>query len=425
MNPFALVFLVVCSTLILTLPRRWALAPLIVGCCYMTKGQGIDLGGLNLQIFRMLIAVGVLRLVLKSERPAGRPNNIDKAVLYSSLWLVFASLFQPWQDGSGPEYAFGVIFNTSLVYLLVRCFIQTPEDMRQLPITLALLLLPVSLEMVQETRSGYNAFSIFGGVSANVPFRDGELRATGPFRSPILAGTVGGVCFPLMLSIWNQNKIRCTIGCAACLMMVFSSGSSGPVIAWAAGVFATGMYFFPRIVKLGWKAAIPIYLLLSLVMVKPPYYLIKRIDLTGSSTGDHRVYLIDSAIKYFSDWWLFGTTYTRHWMTTGVSFSDNHTDLTNHYIAYGVMGGFLFMLGLILSIYFSLRSVERIASKPKDERDDKTFLTWCFGAALFAHAATCISVSYFDQSVIFLWITIGAIASLTAIHAENESKTTL
>lgn len=39
------------------------------------------------------------------------------------------------------------------------------------------------------------------------------------------------------------------------------------------------------------------------------------------------------------------------------------------------------------------------------------FLIWSLGASLFAHATTCISVSYFDQSVAFLYLTLAAVGS--------------
>jgi hypothetical protein len=39
-------------------------------------------------------------------------------------------------------------------------------------------------------------------------------------------------------------------------------------------------------------------------------------------------------------------------------------------------------------------------------------LAWALGAALFAHAVTGLGVSYFDQSAVFLYSTLGAIGSL-------------
>ena len=68
----------------------------------------------------------------------------------------------------------------------------------------------------------------------------------------------------------------------------------------------------------------------------------------------HRAALIESAIKHLDEWWLAGTDYTRHWMPSGIPANENHTDLTNHYIAMGVMGGLLLLL---LFIWLLLRGV--------------------------------------------------------------------
>ena len=79
-------------------------------------------------------------------------------------------------------------------------------------------------------------------------------------------------------------------------------------------------------------------------MKAPAYYLLARIDLTGSSTSWHRAALIDMALGHLSEWWAFGTDHTRHWMPYGVPWSDNHSDITNYYISMGVNGGLPLML---------------------------------------------------------------------------------
>jgi hypothetical protein len=48
----------------------------------------------------------------------------------------------------------------------------------------------------------------------------------------------------------------------------------------------------------------------------------------------------------------------------------------------------------------------------KEESCEQLFLFWALGAALLTHAATCISVSYFDQSYVFLFLNLAVIGSL-------------
>ena len=50
------------------------------------------------------------------------------------------------------------------------------------------------------------------------------------------------------------------------------------------------------------------------------------------------------------------------------------------------------------------------------------FMIWCLGSALFAHAATSISVAYFDQSKTFFWINIGIISSMFSVIVTKEGN---
>ena len=79
------------------------------------------------------------------------------------------------------------------------------------------------------------------------------------------------------------------------------------------------------------------------------------------------------------------------------------------------------MILFIACIWAAFRYVGRLVAMGEYnyDEDDRKF-AWVLGAALFAHAASCISVSYFDQSFVFLYLTMAAIASLYA-NRPNES----
>ena len=77
-------FLVINATLLLMLPRRWASLPFLVGACYMTVGQVIMLGPFTFTVIRLLIALGLVRMIIRGERLAGGMNG-------DSLMLVWAA----------------------------------------------------------------------------------------------------------------------------------------------------------------------------------------------------------------------------------------------------------------------------------------------------------------------------------------------
>jgi hypothetical protein len=424
MNAIALVFFLVNAGLLLALPRRWAPVPLLIGCCYMTTGQGVELGPISLPVIRMLLAVGLLRVVVRGERAAGGANKMDWLVIAFGGWTLFASFFHDGVD-AGPLYASGVVFNIALVYYLTRVFCRTTDELVGLIKIIALILVPVAIEMLMEKATGKNLFAeLFGGTGSEVVERDGRLRARGPFRHAILAGTVGAACFPLMLGIRRQAPWVARLGLLATFLMVVLSASSGPVMSWLFALVAVGFWYFRRWARYLPVAFLGFYLLMELLMNKPAYHLMARIDLAGGSTGWHRAALIDSAIRYLSDWWLFGTDFTRHWMPTGITYSPNHTDITNYYLGFGVLAGLPAMLLVLVIVGLAFRWMERAAVRaPKDllARPDR-WLIWCVGAALFAHATAALSVPYFDQSFVFFWFTVAVISSFQSVLARARRR---
>lgn len=411
MNP-ATVALFACAALLLWLvPRRYAPAPLLAGCCYMTDGQGIEIGPVSLPVFRMLMAIGFLRVMIKGERIEGGLNTIDKLVIAMSAWLLFASFFHNGIDGSGPVYISGLLFNLLLVYFLTRTWTRNHEELEDLVRIVAWLLLPVAAAMMIEKATAKNVFSVFGGIPESVLMREGKLRAQGPFGHPILAGTVGATCLPWFCAILSKHRTAALVGIGSALVIVFASTSSGPVMSLIASLCALMIWRWRHLVRpMAW-AAVASYLVLMLVMERPPYYLISKIDISGGSTGWHRSFLIEQTFKHLSEWWLTGTDFTRHWMPyQGIAYSQNHTDITNHYIAYGVMGGLPAMCLMILAVVTALR---RVLDAAESSSDAAAFSIWACGCGLFSHAVTGISVSYFDQSMLFFWLNLAAAGSMS------------
>jgi hypothetical protein len=67
MNSTALIFVIVCAIGVLVLPRRWAPLPLLASSCYMTTGQGFDIGVASLPVYRLILGAALLALVPAAE----------------------------------------------------------------------------------------------------------------------------------------------------------------------------------------------------------------------------------------------------------------------------------------------------------------------------------------------------------------------
>ncbi len=411
MNPFATAFLMVNSIAIFLLPRRKAFLPLLLGATYMTLGQGIKVGPFHFPIIRLIIGAGLVRVMIRQEKIAGRFNELDWFMISWGMWSLISSFFHE-SLRTALIFRLGLVYNIWGIYFLMRVFLESMDEVVKLGKVLGILIVPVAIEMIHEKLFHYNIFSVFGGVGIHPAMRHGSVRAQGPFGHSILAGTIGAVTLPIIIGCWRYYRYYAVLGVLGCLTMIATCKSSGPILSMLVGLAALLMWNYrERMRLLRWLALVG-YILLDILMKAPPYYLMARVDLAGGSTGWHRAALIQSAIEHISEWWLAGTDYTRHWMATGVSWSSNHTDITNYYIYMGVIGGVPLMIFLILMFAKGFSYVGHVLRERSDLSNQEQFVIWSLGSSLFAHAATCISVSYFDQSFVFLFLVLAGISSI-------------
>lgn len=384
----------------------------------MARVRGVDIGVGTLTAVLILITVGIARVVIRREWIHGELNSLDWLMIGWGLWMVASVAFHE-KPETPVVLRIRNLYEAWGLYLLFRVFCRSREDVKQLARILALVLVPVAVAMVAERWTGMNLFAGFGGVPEFSAIRNGVVRSQGPFAHAILAGSVGGVCLPLMAGLWRDRRFLSLLGITACTAMVITSGSSGPILAAGAGVGVLLLWPLHERMRLVRWAAVLLYLALDVCMNRPAYFLISDIDLMGGSTSWHRAQLIRSTFEHIGEWWLAGTDYTRHWMPTGVPSSPNQTDITNHYIGMAVMGGLPLMLlfiGIIAKGFWNVGDAIRAHTAA-----GRSFSSWIVGASLFAHAVTCFSVSYYDTSVIFLYLTLAATtATLSSVTIRSS-----
>ena len=419
MNPVGITFTVVAAVFLLTLPRRYAAIPLLLGATYMTRGQVLEVGQAHLTVMRLLVAVGILRVLLKGERFANGMNRLDQMVLLWAIVLVGTSVFH---TSDAWVFRIGIVWSDLGCYLLFRFLIHDVEDVRRIFKALCLILVPIAVMMLLEKYSGRNAFAFLEGVGQISATRDGHVRANGPFTHAILAGTVGATCLGMACYLWKRDRNRALFGLFAGGGIVYASGSSGPVMMVL--LIALGLALWKlrtRLRAVRWLALSAV-IALDAIMKDPVYFLMARIDITGGSTGWHRARLIQSSMEHLDEWWLGGTDYTRHWMPTGIPANDMHTDITNHILAMGVMGGLSLMILFIIVLVVAFHLVGRALREHESASTEDQFRIWVLGAILFGHVMNFFTISLFDQSIVFFYLILAAIGGLQG--AKLAARTT-
>jgi hypothetical protein len=420
-HPLALAMLVVLGGAMLVVPRRWAGLPLMVMACFVPLTQKVTLAGLDFNILRLMVLIGLGRLVVHREYRPFFWNRLDTwMVLWTISFMVIYSLQQGTTGAFINRLGFG--FDSFGMYFLFRCLIRTWEDADCLIRGLAILAIPVSFFFLFEHQTGRNIFSIFGGVPSVTMIRYGKLRCQGAFAHPIMAGCFWGSLMPLFAALWWKSsgwRLGAVAALGAAALVVFCSASSTPVLAVLSGALG-GLMFFLRH-RMRWVRWGLVILLagLHLVMKGPVWHLISRVSAVGGSTGYFRYKLIDEAIRNFPEWALLGTASTAHWFYGA-------QDLCNYYVYQGVMGGAL-TLGLFAGVIAAAFGQVGRLWRRWSGHPFRLAVSWALGVSVFVHCANFIGLAYVGTITILWYWILAMISSLSVQHSRRNGagRTTL
>lgn len=396
LHPFGLIAVLILGVFLLAVPRRYASVPILVMACMIPSAQRIMIAGLNFDLLRLLILFGGMRILVRWPNERFKPRLLDGMVI---AWVVVSTLAYTILTGAqGIVFKLGQSFDVIGMYFLFRCLFREWQDLVVLIQAMCWIALPVALLFMVERATGRNMFAFFGGVPFECEVRDGRLRCQGAFSHPILAGCFWASLPPMMIGAWFSRTIArwlLTAGMTAVLVIIVNCASSTPLMATLIALLGWALYPFRRRMRMiRWGVFLGI-VALHLYMKAPVWHLISRIDLAGGSTGHHRYLLIDEAIRHFSEWALFGTRSTAHW-------GWGLFDVTNQYILEGVRGGFLSMVLFIVCMWLSFMAVGKTVASARTRGE--SLLAWGCGICLLVHAMNFISVSYYGQTIILIYI---------------------
>jgi hypothetical protein len=420
-SPATAVILLLCAAGVLLLPRRYAGPLAVIAALLIPAGNVVVLAGLHLVPVRVLALVGILRL-LKSTFGRGRAlfvggiTSIDKAVLGWTVCHTLAFVLLVRSSGALVNQC-GFLLGTLGLYFLLRHLVRDSRDIRNVIRILVVVTAVNAAEMLYEQFTGRNLFSLLGGLAVS-SIREGHVRAQGVFQHPLLAGSFGAVLLPLFLILWKseRKKALASVGVISSAAMALCTWSSTPLFVLLGGAGAICLWPLRRRMRnVRWGMVLTL-LALQLFMRAPFWFLIQRVELSGTS-GYHRAILVDNFVRHFGDWWLIGTQNMSTW--------DYETwDTSNEFVSQGETGGlltFIFFLAIICRVFSSVgRARKAAAGNPRQE-----WFFWLLGVCMFAHVLAFFGVSYWDQSQVgwlaLLALTTAAIAS----QADAAQKRTL
>jgi hypothetical protein len=407
-HPIGLFFLVAACIAILIGSTKHAFLAFIVMACFVSSAQRVVIGGIDFDFTRILIMVGILRLLVRFEWNQFRFTVLD--------WLVFSwgtsRLFCHtllWMDVNKFITSCGHFLDITIGYLVLRCMVRSTDDLLTLARIFSWCSIPVAMFFLIEYLTSYNVFSVFGGVPETTVMREGKLRCQGAFAHPIVAGSFWAAIFPSLIGMMRcgrSNLILGLTGSFACLLIIYTCTSSTPVFGLLAGLVGLLFWLFRSAVIPVLFAVSVLIPILHLVMKAPVWHLISRISAVGGSTGYHRFNLLDQFVNRFDEWALFGTKSTLHW-------GNFLFDVANQYVFQGVMGGISTFLLFVAVLVAAFVLVGKILSRLQHQGRE-SFLVWCLGCSLVTHCACFIGISYFGQITQLLNLHLAFVSGLAS-----------
>lgn len=421
MHPLVALVMVVSIILTLVLPRKRIIVPFLICAFLIPVGQMLVVGGVHLFALRIVILFAGARMIFtklttKKSILGGRFDSVDVVFIVWATYraLAFLVLFSFQSAALVNQVAF--LLDVFGGYFLVRFMIHDVDDIRLAVKTLAVIAFIVGLCMVNEKLRNQNIFGYLGGQSVVPQVRDGAIRAQGTFEHPILAGSFGATVLPLFFWLWHgcKEKRFAVIGAIGSTCMVLSAASSTPLLAYVAGI--VGVCFWPmrnymRVFRWG---LVIVLLGLNVVMKASVWFLIARVDLTGASSGYHRAMLVDTFVRHFREWWLFGTTNNANW-------GFDMWDLSNQFVAEGVSGGLVTFGCFIALISMSFGKLGKARKAARGDRNQE-WLFWFLGSALLSHVVAYFGISYFDHTQISWFALLAMISAATALQVKQKVK---
>lgn len=408
-HPIGLLAVIILGLLVLILPRKWSVLPILIMACFVSSAQRIVVAGLDFDFLRIMVFFGIIRVYSKKESSRFMWISLDTGII---LWMLSSMLFYILQQHTFNAVVnrLGFAFDVLGMYFLFRFLIRDWIDIEYILYGIILISIPVAVFFLFENQTGRNLFSIFGGVPHITEIREGRLRCQGAFSHPILAGCFWVSLLPIFASFWWKSaKQRAWVitGFITSSIIVICCASSTPVMGVISAVIGGLFFYFRyRMRLIRWLVLLAL-VALHMVMNNPVWHLISRFSAVGGSTSWHRYNVINETINHFDEWFLCGCS-----GYTVAGWGIYNGDVTNQYVLEGIRGGFLTLCLFVLVLVFAFRNIGRLWRQNTQDAYHLA-LSWALGVSLYVHCVNFIGVSYFGQIQIIWYLLLAMIGSLS------------
>ncbi len=411
------------STMVFSLTPIYGLILYIAALAWYPSYLTVSVGTIDFTVRRIVILAIFANLLLRSKLVRHfKLNWLDKTLIIYFCCQIIAGIITAESKVLFLENRAGAVFDMLLPYFAVRMIIRNKQHYLTLLKGILTVSAPLATVGLYQCLTGNNpAGSLMEYHTSLEGYRQfvrrGFFRANVTFSVSIMFGLFfamfGPICAGILRNV-KKHKILCWIGLGFMGIGVFSSMSSGPMLAVILSVLFIAFYRWRKY----WKPVVIIIILMCgciEFMSNRHFYDVLGGFTLSPATAWYRSKLINVA--------LFEGGMSGHWLTGYGAFADpgwgpridgrDHTDAVNHYILILARYG---LIGLVPFLAVCTMAAKKLIDAYKASLfDSDKWLVWCLSAALFGLWASLMSVSLFGQPTTIFYIMLGLCGNMPII----------
>jgi len=429
------------SALVLCLPPIYGLIVYVAALAWYPPYLTVQLGTIDFCVTRIVILALYAKIFLGTNLSRRfKFNWLDALAITYFVAQIISNAFTDSMMKLLENRA-GAAFDMLLPYFIVRMVVTDKKKYLTLLKGILIIAAPLAIVGLYQCLTSHNPvgfmmkYTAWSSTSRGhfqsgyIPrARRGFFRANVTFSVSIMFGLffamLGPACVGLLRNI-NKNRIYYIVAIILMAVGIFSSMSSGPMLA---GLLAVSFIAFHRYRKY-WKMTLAAVILMCgtvEITSNRHFYDILGGFTISPGTAWYRSRLIEVA--------LFEGGMSGHWVAGFGNDADPgwssridgraHTDVVNHYLLVLVRYG---LIGLVPFLAMNIMAIKKLIDGYKKSilKSDK-WLIWCLSAGFFGLAGAMMSVSLFGQPTTVYYMMIGFTgvlpANITRIKHQNCNR---
>lgn len=430
MEATTLLIAIMAGVLVFCLSPVYGVIVYVAALAWYPSYLTVLIGTVDFTLCRIVILAIFANLFLRTSLPRQfKFIWLDKLVVIYFLCQIIAGSFTAQSLTPFFENRAGAVFDMVLPYFAVRMIVTSRKEYLTLLKSILIIAAPLAVIGFYQCLTGNNPLGFlkkYHAWKSNLVYRPiarhGFYRADVVFSHSIMYGLFfamfGPVCAGVLRSAKKYKKL-CWIGMGLMGVGVFSSMSSGPMLAALLSVLFIAIYRWRKY----WKPVVIIIIVMCgsvEILSNRHFYDVLGGFTLSPETAWYRSKLIDVALFEggMSDHWLTGYGYGVDPGWYAQIDGRDHTDLVNHYV---LILCFFGLVGLVPFLAMNMMVIKKLIDAYKASTlDSDKWLVWCLSGGLFGLAGALMSVSLFGQPTTIYYMMIGFAGMMPTIVSRNR-----